>query len=187
MFDIGWSEMAVVALLALIVIGPKDLPRVLRSASIRKARGLAREFQSGVDEMIREADLEDAKKVLDDAKRLDFDKALEDTLDPTGEVKDEVRSIENTARDAGKARAETHHEADDDAPTAGATSPPAEQQDEEASGATIVEQPLRVAPPHSLEPPSGDAPAASATGKKAAGKKASRKKADDTKAAEKTA
>ena len=60
MFDIGWSEMALVALLALIVIGPKDLPRVMRTAShwVRKARALGREFQSGVDEMIREADLD---------------------------------------------------------------------------------------------------------------------------------
>ena len=56
--------MAVIALIALIVIGPKELPQAMRAASkwVRKARALAREFQSGVDEMIREADLEDARK-----------------------------------------------------------------------------------------------------------------------------
>jgi sec-independent protein translocase protein TatB len=181
--------MAVVALLALIVIGPKDLPRVLRSASywVRKARGLAREFQSGVDDMIREADLEDAKKALDDAKRLDFDKALEDTVDPTGDLKDEVRSIENTARGTGKGRAKTGHEADGDVSAAGDAAVPAEPEGEDTSRATIVEQPLRVAPPHSLEPPPGDAQAAPAPGDGAKGRKATSKKAADKKAAEKTA
>lgn len=194
MFDIGWSEMAVVALVALIVIGPKDLPRVMRSAShwVRKARGLAREFQSGIDDMIREADLEDAKKALDDAKRLDFDKALEDTVDPTGDVRDEVRSIEKTARDADKDQARSRHEADDDVPASTGGSAPAKPEGEQAPGATIVEQPLRVAPPHSLNPPPVDEPATPASGKKATGKTASRKKAagkkaTGKKAAEKTA
>ena len=176
MFDIGWSEMAVVALLALIVIGPKDLPRVMRTAShwVRKARGLAREFQSGIDDMIREADLEDAKKALDDAKRLDFDKALDDTLDPTGEIKDEARSIEDTARDTPAGPVEKPGTTGDKAPT---TSDEAEQESEEVSGATIVKQPLRVAPPHSVKPPPEDKPAAPASVKKRSGK--SRKKASE--------
>ena len=80
MFDIGWSEMMVIAILALIVIGPKDLPRVLKSVSywVRKARSLAREFQSGVDEMIREADLDDAKTLLQGGN-LDVERLVEDT------------------------------------------------------------------------------------------------------------
>jgi sec-independent protein translocase protein TatB len=187
MFDIGWSEMAVVALIALIVIGPKDLPRVMRTAShwARKARGLAREFQSGIDDMIREADLEDAKKALDDAKRLDIDKALGDTLDPTGEVMDEARSIEDTARDTVSDQAGKPGRSGDK-PTGETV--PAEQGSEEAPGATIVKQPLRVAPPHSLEPPPpDDKPAATASGKKASSKRASPKKASRKKASEKTA
>jgi len=67
MFDIGWSEMAVIALIALVVIGPKELPNAMRIVAkwARKARSLAREFQSGVDDMIREADLDDARKAFD--------------------------------------------------------------------------------------------------------------------------
>lgn len=181
MFDIGWSEMAVVALLALIVIGPKDLPRVMRTAShwVRKARGLAREFQSGIDDMIREADLEDAKKALDDAKRLDIDKAVENAIDPTGEVKDEAKSIETTARDTDPGQVSETAETGGAAATA---SDEAEPGGEEAPAATIVKQPLRVAPPHSVKPPPEDGQAAPA-----ARKKASRKKPSGKKASEKTA
>jgi sec-independent protein translocase protein TatB len=181
MFDIGWSEMAVVALIALIVIGPKDLPRVMRTVShwVRKARGLAREFQSGIDDMIREADLADAKKALDDAKRLDFDKALDDTLDPTGEIKDEARSIETEARGKTAGPAEKPDESGVAPPSA---SSEAEAPSEEPAGATIVKQPLRVAPPHSVKPPSEDTPAVPASGKQAPRNKAPRNKAPRNKA-----
>ncbi len=178
LFDIGWSEMAVVALIALIVIGPKDLPRVMRTAShwVRKARGLAREFQSGVDDMIREADLEDAKKALDNAKRLDIDKAVEDVLDPTGEVGEEARSIESTARDTDAGRAEDPAKTGSKAPAASSKRKP---ESEEEQGATIVKQPLRVAPPHSVKPPPDDSPAAPAARKKSSGKKTAGKKASE--------
>jgi len=152
MFDIGWSEMAVIALIALIVIGPKDLPRLLRSVGhwTRKARGLAREFQSGVDDMIREADLEDAKKALDSAKSLNVDKVLEETVDPTGEVAEEVRSIEKAARDS---------DTQDPAATTAGQKPEAAGEATPESGdgappqATIIKHPLQVAPPHSIKPP----------------------------------
>ena len=59
MFDIGWSEMAVILMVALIVIGPKDLPRVARTIGkwTGKARAMAREFQRSLDDMAREAEL----------------------------------------------------------------------------------------------------------------------------------
>lgn len=92
--------MALVALVALIVIGPKELPQTMRSATkwIRKARSLAREFQSGVDDMVREADLEDARKAIQTTKNFDVEKTLEQTIDPTGDVRDEVKDLENTAQ-----------------------------------------------------------------------------------------
>ncbi len=191
MFDIGWSEMAVVALLALIVIGPKDLPRVMRTAShwVRKARGLAREFQSGIDDMIREADLEDAKKALDNAKRLDIDKAVENVVDPTGEVGDEARSIDKTARDTGAGKGAESAKVAEEVPDDSKESTPS---GDDPPGATIVKQPLRVAPPHSVKPPQEDEPEAPpapkrTAGKKASGKKVASKKAASKKASEKTA
>ncbi len=99
MFDIGWSEMAVIALLTLIVIGPKELPRVLRTVGqwVRKAQSLAREFQRGLDDMAREADLEDAKKLLDSGRSLaNPKKMVMDTIDPTGSVEQEARDLQSS-------------------------------------------------------------------------------------------
>jgi sec-independent protein translocase protein TatB len=64
MFDIGYSELLVIAVVALIVIGPKDLPRVMRTVGqwVGRARGMARHFRSGIDTMMREAELEEMEQ-----------------------------------------------------------------------------------------------------------------------------
>ena len=64
MFDVAPTELLLVAIVALVVIGPKDLPRALRTVGqwVGKARGVARQFRSGFDEMVREADLADMEK-----------------------------------------------------------------------------------------------------------------------------
>lgn len=64
MFDIGWDEMLFTAIVAIVVIGPKDLPRALRTAGrwIGKIRRVSGHFRSGVEAMIREAELEDMEK-----------------------------------------------------------------------------------------------------------------------------
>lgn len=64
MFDIGYSELLLIGIVALLVIGPKDLPRVMRSVGqwVSKARGMARHFRSGVDAMIREAEIDEMNK-----------------------------------------------------------------------------------------------------------------------------
>ena len=64
MFGVDTSELAVVAVIALIFIGPKDLPRVLRSLGywIGRVRGMARHFTSGIESMVREAELEEMEK-----------------------------------------------------------------------------------------------------------------------------
>jgi sec-independent protein translocase protein TatB len=64
MFDIGYMELLVIAIVALVVIGPKDLPRVMRIVGewVGRARGMARHFRSGIDTMIRESELEEMEK-----------------------------------------------------------------------------------------------------------------------------
>jgi sec-independent protein translocase protein TatB len=64
MFDIGSSELLLIVIVAIVVIGPKDLPRALYKLGqvIGKARGMARHFRGGVDAMIREAELEELQK-----------------------------------------------------------------------------------------------------------------------------
>ena len=64
MFGVDYSEMLVIGLVALVVIGPKDLPRVLRQVGqwVGKGRAMARHFRSGIDTMIREAELDEMNK-----------------------------------------------------------------------------------------------------------------------------
>ena len=70
MFDIGWSELVVIAVVALIAIGPKELPGVLRMIGqwMGKARKMAAEFQGQFQEAMREAEMADLKKTFDEVK-----------------------------------------------------------------------------------------------------------------------
>ena len=64
MLDVAPTELLLVAVVALVVIGPKDLPRAMRFVGqwVAKARGVARHFRSGLDEMIRQSELEEMEK-----------------------------------------------------------------------------------------------------------------------------
>ena len=88
MFDIGWSEMAIIFLIALIIIGPKDLPRVARTVGkwTGKARAMARDFQRSIDDMAREAELDEIKKTINKARTTDVGTMLKETVDPEGEI-----------------------------------------------------------------------------------------------------
>jgi sec-independent protein translocase protein TatB len=92
MFDIGWSEMAVIALVALVVFGPKELPTALRTGAklMKQGRKLAREFQNSVDQLVREAELEDAKKLVTAAKQGRLGNEIGKAIDPEGEIKKAV-------------------------------------------------------------------------------------------------
>jgi len=70
MFDIGWSELIVIAVVALIAIGPKELPGVLRMVGqwMGKARKMAAEFQGQFQEAMREAEMADLKKSFDEVR-----------------------------------------------------------------------------------------------------------------------
>ena len=98
MFDIGWQELFILAVIALIVIGPKDLPSAIRTITrgLRKAREMARDLRDGMDDVVREAELEDLtntisgeggdlKKKIKDAADLDFD-----DMDLEGDLRDEM-------------------------------------------------------------------------------------------------
>jgi sec-independent protein translocase protein TatB len=82
MFDIGWDELLLIALVALVVIGPKDLPAVLRTlgAWMARARNLAGEFRSHVDEMIREAGVDEMKREFTEMASPPEMKEIEDHL-----------------------------------------------------------------------------------------------------------
>jgi sec-independent protein translocase protein TatB len=108
MLDIGWQELFIVAVLVIIVIGPKDLPRAMRTVAawVRKARSLAREFQGGLDNMMNEADLDDVKKQIESTKNFDFGEDIESGLDPDGDFADDLDMTEIEADLDAAARTE---------------------------------------------------------------------------------
>ena len=151
MFDIGWSEMAVVALIALLVIGPKELPNTLRMVGrwTRKARSLTREFRSGFDEMIREAELEDVRKTVESAKSSTIEKSVKDAIDPTGWVDKSLKDVDKVAK--------ADPPADDSSSKDPSPSKTASGTDEQPAGekmeANIISHQTKIAPPDSLTPP----------------------------------
>lgn len=88
MFGIDSPELLVIAIVALVVIGPKELPNLLRSWGkwMTKMRGMASEFRGHVDEMVRQSDLDDVKKQLDAVPGLDLQ-----SLDPTKQIKSMIQ------------------------------------------------------------------------------------------------
>lgn len=95
MFDLGWDEMAVIAVVALVVLGPKELPNALKTVTglMRQARKLAGEFQNGVNQIIREAELEDAKKAVAELNKNSISQMVEKHLDADGEVKSALQAV----------------------------------------------------------------------------------------------
>lgn len=100
MFDLGWGELLIIGVVALVVLGPKELPNALRTVSnlTKTARKLAGEFQSGVNEIVREAELEDARKAAQSISKGSVSKAIENAIDPTGEMKSAVTGIEKDVK-----------------------------------------------------------------------------------------
>ncbi len=88
MFGFSWAEIGIIMAVALIAIGPKDLPVAIRTVTglIKKARGMAGEFQGHLDEMMREANLSDVKTELNKIRRFDFKSAAESVVDPDGSL-----------------------------------------------------------------------------------------------------
>lgn len=102
MFDIAWSELGVIAVVALIVIGPKDLPKVLRSIGqwTAKARAMAREFQSGIDDMVRETELDELRKAAKQVSDFSIEKEVKKTFDPDGSLEKQFAEHNQAIMDA---------------------------------------------------------------------------------------
>ena len=96
MFDIAWSELIIIAVVALIVIGPKELPGVLRGIGhwMGKIRRMASEFQGQFQEALREAEMADLKKQVDDLGNTAADLA---NFNPVAEVQKDIDSTVDAA------------------------------------------------------------------------------------------
>ncbi len=89
MFDFAWSEIALIAVVAMIAIGPKDMPAAIRAVTgwIKKARRMAAEFQTHVDEMVREADLSEVRASINEIRNFDVRGEIERTIDADGSIR----------------------------------------------------------------------------------------------------
>ena len=96
LFDLSMTELMLIGVVALVVIGPKDLPKALRVAGfwVRKARTLSREFHSSVEQMIREAELDEMRQELKKATEIDLEKEFRQTVDPTGSLAESLKPPE---------------------------------------------------------------------------------------------
>src|SRR3546814_8808650 len=120
MLVVGLAELAVIGVVGLLVIGPKDLPRALYTVGkwMRAARKVTRDFQKHVDDMMREAELDEVRKGLQQAQNLNVRTQIENTIDPNGVLTTAFDPTSNHGPAAGAA-----HSANE--PDDAATEPPA--------------------------------------------------------------
>jgi sec-independent protein translocase protein TatB len=93
MLEVGWSELLVIAIVMIVVVGPKDLPKMLRTFAgfAKKARGMANEFQSQFNDAMRDAELDDVRKTIADVRSLNPKNALKDAFDPIRKAGEDVK------------------------------------------------------------------------------------------------
>jgi sec-independent protein translocase protein TatB len=91
MFEVGWTEMLVIAVVMIVVVGPKDLPRMLRTIGkmTAKVRGMAGDFQRQFNEALKEAELDEVKKSVDSLR----------SMNPVSDIKKQLNPFEQAAAD----------------------------------------------------------------------------------------
>ncbi|MBO0662772.1 twin-arginine translocase subunit TatB [Jiella sp. CQZ9-1] len=99
MFDVGWSELLVIAVVLVVVVGPKDLPGMLRTFGrvTRQLRAMAGDFRRQFDDALKEAELDDVRQGINDMRSLDPRKSIREAMSPMRAIGDEIRSSLNSA------------------------------------------------------------------------------------------
>lgn len=94
MLDIGWTELLVIAVILIVVVGPKDLPPMIRAFGkmTSRLRRTAGEFRAQFDEALREAELDDLRKSVEDVRNLNPSNALRDAINPLRQMGNEIRA-----------------------------------------------------------------------------------------------
>ena len=149
MLDLGWQEFFLIATIAVVVVGPKDLPKVIRTVVgwIRKVRSMARDFQGSIEEVAREAELDDIRKEALKLKDQDLSKSILDTVDPD---RDLANALKETRADVEADAAASENSMLD--PNAGADASPeaAKLENDEIQGwdaATVATPSNSIVPP----------------------------------------
>ncbi|HWK66598.1 MAG TPA: Sec-independent protein translocase protein TatB [Rhizobiaceae bacterium] len=179
MFEIGWTEMLVIAVVMIVVVGPKDLPRMLRTfgRTTAKLRAMAGDFQKQFNEALKEAELDEVKKSVDSLRSLDPASQIRKQLNPFEQAAADIRSGLNTLKPSAEPSAEagTHvAEPLKNGPAAlPEATPPAEAAPapKPAEAASVQQAELQTPPATAVAPAASVSPApVKAEGKRAAAK-----------------
>ena len=94
MLEVGWSEILVIAMVLIIVVGPKDLPGMLRNFGrmASRVRAMANDFKGQFDQAMREAELEDVGRTISDARKLNPANSLRDAINPIRQFGQDLKS-----------------------------------------------------------------------------------------------
>ncbi|PWE55412.1 twin-arginine translocase subunit TatB [Metarhizobium album] len=94
MLDVGWTELLVIAVVLIVVVGPKDLPPMLRAFGkmTTRLRAMAGEFRSQFDEALKEAELDDVRKTIGDAQKLNPMNSIRDAINPLRQTANEIKA-----------------------------------------------------------------------------------------------
>ena len=139
MFDLAWSEIALIAVVAIVVIGPKDLPDAIRNVAkgVKKLRAMAAEFQTHADELVKEAKLEDVRQQIQEIRNFDLKGTIERAVDNDGEIRRTFN--DNPLKDGWKPTQENSSDMPGPTPAAGSVA-------SDATPASAPEAPAFVPP-----------------------------------------
>lgn len=93
MLDFAWSEIALIGVVALVLIGPKDMPIAIKavSAMVKKARRMAAEFQTHVDDMVKDTELQDVRNSIREIRTMDIRGAISRAVDSDGSIRSALK------------------------------------------------------------------------------------------------
>ncbi|WP_137176882.1 Sec-independent protein translocase protein TatB [Roseomonas sp. AR75] len=166
MLGLDWTELALIAVVAVVVIGPKDLPEAVRGVAkgIQKLRRMAGEFQGQLDEVVREAKLEDVRSQINEIRNFDFRGAVEREVDKDGSLRQTFNEdpIGNPLKDAFDDRPPPAHGAavtpPPESPAAGPEEPAAQPPQPVAAPAFVPPGIAAATPPPPASPPPASPP-----------------------------
>lgn len=167
MFDIGWTEMLVIAIVMIVVVGPKDLPRMLRTfgRTTAKMRSMAGDFRKQFDDAMREAELEEVKSTIDSVRRMNPAADVKKALNPMEKAAADVRAgLEKALKPSPPAQASPAAQSIEPAKTGPAAMPG------EASPAPVETKPAEAKPAAAPAPAEAAAKKPEAPAAKAAAK-----------------
>ena len=170
MFEIGWSELLVIGVVLIVVVGPKDLPRMLRTfgRTTTHLRKMAGDFRKQFDDALREAELDDVRDTVKDLRSLDPRQEIRKALSPMRAVGDEIRSSLMAATKAPESKVPS---ATESAVAAEASSIGTTQMEPLAGAVAAADTTTAVtAPSHSSSPSSAEASTLNGSGPHDGGK-----------------